>query len=73
MLLNVCPDDIFWTTNHFDTKLGMVMQHHELECYAEKLVRCLQCQGHSEGLYNQTMTISALSSKQVVCLQANLF
>ena len=37
-----------------------------------KLVHCLQCQGHSEGLYNQNMTISTLSSKLLVCLQPNL-
>ena len=33
------------------------MQHHEPECHAEKMVLCLQCQGHSEGLYNQNMII----------------
>ena len=38
----------------------MVMQHHK----QEKLVHCVQCEGHSEGLYNQNMTISVLSSKQ---------
>ena len=27
------------------------MQHHKAECHAEKLVLCVQCQGHSEGLY----------------------
>ena len=35
MLVKVCPDDIFWTTDHFDTKLDMVMQHHEPDCHAE--------------------------------------
>ena len=34
----------------------MFMQHHEPECHAEKLVHCLQCQGYSEGLYNQNIT-----------------
>ena len=52
MLVNVCPDDMFWTADHFDTKLGMVIQHHDPECLAEKLVCCLQCQGHIEGLHN---------------------
>ena len=32
MSVNVCPDDIFWTTEHFVTKLGVVMQHHKQEC-----------------------------------------
>ena len=36
MLVNVCLDDIFWTREHFVTKLGMVMQHHDPECHAEK-------------------------------------
>ena len=44
----------------------MDMQHHEPECHAEKLAGCLQCQGHSKGLYNQIMTISTLSSKLLV-------
>ena len=37
MLVNDCPDDIFWMTEHFVSKLGMVMQHHEPECHLEKL------------------------------------
>ena len=36
MSLNVCPD-IFWTAVYFVTNLGMVMQHHEVECLAEKM------------------------------------
>ena len=36
MLVNVCPDDIFLTAEHFVTRLGVVMQHYELECHAEK-------------------------------------
>ena len=38
MLVNVCLADIFRTAGHFDTKLGMVMQHHEPECQAEIFV-----------------------------------
>ena len=40
MSVNVCPDDIFWIAEHFATKAGMVMQHHEPECLAGK--KCLQ-------------------------------
>ena len=58
MLVNVCPDDVFWTANHFGNKLGMVMQHHEPKCQAEKWVQCLQCQGYNENSHNQNMTIS---------------
>ena len=31
MLVNVCSDNIFWTTEHFVTKPGMVVQHHKPE------------------------------------------
>ena len=56
----------------FVAKPGMVMQHHKPKCYAEKLVPCVQCQGCSEGLYNQNMTISVVSSKLLVGLEPNL-
>ena len=36
MLVNVCPGDIIQTTEHFITKLGMVMQHHKPECNVQK-------------------------------------
>ena len=76
MSVNVCPDDIFSmcpivstqyllnrSTIFFLTKLGMVMMYYyEVVCLAKKLVRYLQCQGYSEGLYNQNMTIFTLSS-----------
>ena len=71
MLVNTCLDDSFWTTEHFDAKPGMVMQHHKPECPAEELVHCVQCQGHSKGLYNQNTTISTISSKLLVSLQPN--
>ena len=69
MSVNVCPDNIFRTAEHFVAKPGMVMQHHKPECHAEKSV---QYQGHSEGLYNQNMTISLVFSKLLVGLQPNL-
>ena len=34
----------------------MVVSYHEAVCCAEKLVHCLQCQGHCEGFHNQNMT-----------------
>ena len=57
---------------HFVTKPGMVMQHEKPECHAGKLVHSVQCQGHNEGLYNQNMTISVVSSKLLVHLQPDL-
>ena len=68
MLVNACPDGIFRTTEHFVAKPDMVVQHHKPECHAGKLGHCVQCQGHSEGLYNQNMTISVVSSKLLVGL-----
>ena len=32
----VCPDGMFWTTEHFVTTFGMVIQCHEPEWHAEK-------------------------------------
>ena len=72
MSVNVCPDVILRTTEHFVTKPGMVMQHHKPVCHAEKLVHCVQCQGHSKGLYNQNRTIFTISSKLLVRLHSNL-
>ena len=64
MLVNFCPDDIFWTADHFPTKLGVIMQHHKPECQAEKLVHCLQCQGHSKGFYGKTRLLHSRSRSQ---------
>ena len=60
MLVNVCPDNIFWTTECFVTKPGIVMQHHNLKCHAEKLVHCVPCQCHSKGFYNWNISISVV-------------
>ena len=38
----------------------------------KKLVHYCHCQRHREGLYNQNMTISTISSKLLVPLQPNL-
>ena len=72
MLVNVCLDDSFCTTEHFVTKPGIVIQHHKQEHHAEKLVHCFQCQGHSEDLYDQNIIIFLVSSKLLVGLQPNL-
>ena len=52
----------------------MVVYYHEAMYYAEKLdhCQCHQCQGRSEGLHNQNMTISTLFYKLLVCLQPDL-
>ena len=72
VVVNVCLDYIFWTTEHFVTKPDMVIEHHKPECHAEKLLHFDQCQGHNEGLYNPDVTVSVVSSKLLVSLQPNL-
>ena len=65
-ICSVSPEPL----DHFFNKFGMVVYNDdEAMCRAEKLVHCLQCQGHSESLYNQNMTIFTISSKLLVCLQ----
>ena len=53
-----------------------VLYHHQLRgghAEEKKMVHYLQCQGHSEGLYNQIMTIFAISSRLLVRLQQTWF
>ena len=47
--MNVDLEDIFLTAEPFVTKVGMVMQHHGLECHVKRLVCYFQGKGHSEG------------------------
>ena len=68
-----CLDDISWTAEPFLSKLGIVAYYDEAESHAKILVHYLQCLGHKEGLYNQNMTISNISSKVLDHLQPNLF
>ena len=53
--VNVHLDDISSTAEPFVTQLGVVMHHHGPECYARRLVCCLEVQGHSDdsNSYNQ--------------------
>ena len=52
------------------TKLNMAEYYYEMVCHAEKLV--CHFEGHSEGLYNWNLTVSATSSKHLILLQPNL-
>ena len=72
MLVTVCLDDIFWTTERSVTKLGIVMQHHEPECHAEGahliktwlfLLYLLNCW----FLGNQTWSDDTSSKARVFC------
>ena len=52
--VNIYLDNISSTAEPFVTKLGMVMYHHGLECYAKRLVCCLQLvQSHSDSSFDQ--------------------
>ena len=46
----------------------MVVHQHKLECHMEELDCNLQSQGHSQGLQNQTVTVSVVSSELLVLL-----
>ena len=59
--MNVCRDGVFRIVEQFVTKLGMVMQHHEAECL-----------GHSEGSYDQNMTIATVAVALLILLLPNL-
>ena len=48
----------------------MVVNQHKLECPEKRLGCCFQ--GHSEGLYNQNMTVSTVFSELMILLQSNL-
>ena len=69
MIFSLCVDCVCSVSpellSYCLTKLDMVVYFQEAVCQAEKLVHYLQCHGHSEGLYNQNMTIFTISSKPV--------
>ena len=67
-----CLGDISLTAQPFVTKQGMVVYYHELECHAEKFVCYLQGQGHSEGSYDQNVTLATISSDLLILLQPAL-
>lgn len=67
-----CPDSIFCISLPFITKLGVVVHHHKLECCAFFFFFYSCCpQGHSEGLYDQIITISTISPELEIFLQPN--
>ena len=49
MSVNVCLDDIFLTTVHFVTKLGVVMQHHKPDCSVENLIIAIKIKVTAKG------------------------
>ena len=67
----VCLDDIFHTTQHFVSKLGITMHHYEPECPAERFICYFQGQGHCKSSYDQNMTISTVSFELLTLLVLN--
>ena len=57
---------------HFVTNLGMVIHRCEPEWNTEKLVHYLQGQGHIEGSYDQSTTVSAVFFVLLSFLRPNL-
>ena len=56
--------------NHNATKLGTMVHHHNLECYANRLHSYLQGQGHSVGSNSPKITDSSISPEFLnVCNQ----
>ena len=63
MTVNVCLDHIFWITEHFVTKFGMVIQHHEAESCGHFVVVTIF---KVKGSYSQNMTLSVILSELLI-------
>lgn len=65
--MNVCPESGTISSELvylFVTHLGILMhQYDEPECCLKRLICCLQSQGHSEGSFNQNMTVTTVSTE----------
>ena len=73
MSVNVCLDDIFWTAEHFVTKLGMVIQHCDPDCHAEKeLSAVFKVKVMASAHYDQKMDLPAITSELLIPGQPNL-
>ena len=63
---------IFWTADHFATKLGLIERYHKPECFMEKLDCCVQGQGHSKISKCQWMFVQMISTETLNLLLPNL-
>ena len=54
-LVNICPDDIFWTAEQFITKLGLL--RHELKSREKSVLRSSRLESQWKLVYNQIATI----------------
>ena len=62
--INVCSDDIFWTTEPFVTKLGIV-KHLNLESQEKKYIFS---RSRTYDSYNQNTVVSVISSELLIFL-----
>ena len=73
--VTVCLDDIFRTSEHFVTELGMVLQHHEPEPHVEEILFAVfkvKVMVRARNFYYQNMNLSTISSTQLILWQPNL-
>ena len=59
------------TTEHFVSKLGIVMHHYESKCHAKRLNCYFESQGHCKSSYDQNMTISTVSFELLILMFPN--
>ena len=71
MSVNVCPDDIFLTAEHFVTKLVIVVHHYELECTQNYWFAIFKVKVTARA-HMIKMTVSTISSELLILLLPNL-
>ena len=70
--MNVCPDDILCTAEHFLVNSVWWCSIKSHSVMRKRIVCYLQGQGHSEGWYDQNMTLSTISFELLIHWQLNL-
>ena len=81
MSVNACPD-IFWNTEYFGAKFGMVMQHYEPECHAKNLLLLQSSRSRSQrgliwseydSFYYSVWTVYSLANKLGLMIHQSLW
>ena len=63
MSVNVSSGDIFRTTEHFVTRLDVVMQHHKPECSVENWIAAMKVKVRAE--VKMSVFVQVISSNQL--------
>ena len=71
MSMNVCPDDIFWIAEAFNSKLGIGMHHYQPGCYPKRLVCCFKVKVTVKD-HIIKIWLSNISSEVLIILPLNL-